>query len=406
MSAGSQASSASTGAPRGGVALALALAAGAAAVVGVGYDAAGAVAIVAILATLGLTTVLATHALVARRERLGSLRRQSGLLSALVVGQLAVGVGLFVAFMFLNTHDAVLTALLAAYACVLGLWSARRLGHEALADVDAISGTLDAVGHGRRDVRTGVKGDNEIARLAGDVDAMVALLDKEEQARHTLIAGVSHDLRTPITALQLLAEAIDDDIADTATRREYAARMGTHVRALGALIDDLFELTRLERGDLDWTLEQIDLEDLVAETVAAMQPTAKARMVMIDALRDDTLAHALAHPEKMQRVLFNLIQNAIRHTPPDGTVTVRALRIGGSVEVEVADTGSGVPDALREQVFEPFFRGDRSRTEDGAGLGLAISRAIVEAHGGRIWFEPSDVGARVRFRLPAAAGAA
>lgn len=385
-----------------GLALALALAVIAAAVVGMSYDAAGAATTAAILAALGLTTVAATHTLAVRRERLGGLRRQATLLGALVAGQLAVGVALFVALMFVNTHDAVLTALVAAYASALGLWAARRLARDALADVDAIRGTLDAVGQGRRDVRTGVAGENEIARLAGEVDAMVALLDKEERARQTLIAGVSHDLRTPITALRLLAEAIDDDIADTATRRQYAARMGTHVRALGALIDDLFELTRLERGDLDWTLEQVDLEDLVVETVAAMQPAAEERMVMVSAQRDETMALALAHPERVQRVLFNLIQNAIRHTPPDGTVTVRAARVGGSVEVEVADTGSGIPDAQHEQVFEPFFRGDSSRTQEGAGLGLAISRAIVEAHGGRIWFEPSEIGARVRFCLPAA----
>ena len=391
------------GALRGGLALALALALLAAAVVYMGYDAAGAVSTVVILGALGLGTVLATHALVIHRERVGGLRRQAALLGALVAGQLAVGVGVFVALMFLSTHDAVLTVLVAAYASTLGLWAAQRLGREALADVDAIRGTLGAVGQGRRDVRTGVAGANEIAQLAGEVDAMVTLLDKEERARQTLIAGVSHDLRTPITALRLLAEAIDDDIADSATRRQYAARMGTHVRALGALIDDLFELTRLQGGDLNWTLEQIDLEDLVAETVAAMQPQAEARMVMVNALRDDTMPRALAQPEKVQRVLFNLIQNAIRHTPPDGSVTVRAERIGGVVEVEVADTGGGIPDAQREQVFEPFFRGDSSRTEDGAGLGLAISRAIVEAHGGRIWFAPSDVGARVRFRLPAAA---
>ncbi len=389
-----------------GLALALALAVIAAAIVDMGYDASGAATTAAILAALGLTTVVATHALAVRRKHLSGLRRQATLLGALVAGQLAVGVALFVALMFVNTHDAVLTALVAAYASALGLWAARRLARDALADVDAIRATLDAVGQGRRDVRTGVAGENEIARLAGEVDAMVALLDKEERARQTLIAGVSHDLRTPITALRLLAEAIDDGIADTATRRQYAARMGTHVRALGALIDDLFELTRLERGDLDWTLEQVDLEDLVVETVAAMQPAAEERMVIVSAQREETMALALAHPERVQRVLFNLIQNAIRHTPPDGTVTVRAARVGGSVEVEVADTGSGIPDAQHEQVFEPFFRGDSSRTQEGTGLGLAISRAIVEAHGGRIWFEPSEIGARVRFCLPAAVAAA
>jgi signal transduction histidine kinase len=114
------------------------------------------------------------------------------------------------------------------------------------------------------------------------------------------------------------------------------------------------------------------------------------------------LALARANPDKVQRVLFNLIQNAIRHTPPDGEVTVRALARGGEVEVEVCDTGSGIPAPLRDRVFEPFFRADASRTDGGAGLGLAIAQAIVEAHGGRIWVAEPASGASVRFRLPGA----
>jgi len=109
------------------------------------------------------------------------------------------------------------------------------------------------------------------------------------------------------------------------------------------------------------------------------------------------------NPEQLQRVLFNLIQNAIRHTPPDGSVTVRAEDVDGAVEVEVADTGDGIPAAARERVFEPFYRADSARHDPGAGLGLAISRAIVEAHGGAIWLEDAPVGTRVRFRLPATA---
>jgi signal transduction histidine kinase len=114
------------------------------------------------------------------------------------------------------------------------------------------------------------------------------------------------------------------------------------------------------------------------------------------------LALARAAPEQIQRVLFNLIQNAIRHTPADGSVTVRAAAAGGDVQVEVADTGSGIADDDRERVFDAFFQGGVSaaRSNGSAGLGLAISRAIVEAHGGRIWLEPSVAGTSVRFTLP------
>ncbi len=119
---------------------------------------------------------------------------------------------------------------------------------------------------------------------------------------------------------------------------------------------------------------------------------------------DDTgpvAAHA--NPERLQRVLFNLIQNAIRHTPPDGSITVRAASVDGAVRVEVRDTGSGIPAADRDKVFEPFYRGDRARTDAGAGLGLAICSAIVEAHGGRIWLGDAPDGTAVCFSLPVAA---
>ena len=132
-------------------------------------------------------------------------------------------------------------------------------------------------------MRTGVVGRDELAELAADVDAMVARLDGEERARRALVAAVSHDLRTPITSLRLLADAIEDGVVDGEDRREYVARMGTHVRALGALIDDLFELTRLESGELRWSMEQVRLDVLLHEAVEAMRPAADAEAVTVTA---------------------------------------------------------------------------------------------------------------------------
>jgi signal transduction histidine kinase len=317
---------------------------------------------------------------------------------------MAIAVVLFVDEMFVSRMDAFFTILVVAYAGALAAWAMRRIGRRALRDVDAVRATLGAVGEGARDVRTGVTGSDEIARLAADVDAMVARLDQEERARRTLFAAVSHDLRTPITALQLLANAIDDGmVEDAETRREYAARMGTHVRALGALIDDLFELTRLESGELTWTMEQVPLDELLHEMVEAMRPAAEAGSIAVSARVDCARGAARANPEQLQRVLFNLIQNAIRHTPPDGSVTVSAEAVEDGIEIEVADTGAGIGAEHRERIFDPFYRADPARRDTGAGLGLAISRAIVEAHGGRIWLEDASVGTRVRFRLPAGA---
>ena len=240
-----------------------------------------------------------------------------------------------------------------------------------------------------------------MARVGRDVDAMIVRLEREERMRRELFAAVSHDLRTPITALSLLATAIDDEVVEDAKRREYAARMNTHVRALGALIDDLFDLTRLEASELEWTMERLRVEELVADAVEAMRPSADAGSVAMRAELGAPLAPSLGNHEQLQRVLFNLIQNAIRHTPPDGSVTVRAEPVDGGIEIEVADTGTGIEASQRDRVFEPFFRADASRHTPGAGLGLAISRAIVEAHGGAIWLEDAPVGTRVKFMLPA-----
>jgi signal transduction histidine kinase len=382
------------------VALLAALAASAAAALALGGDAGPDTFV--LLAPLGLLGVAAGHVLVARRASLGGLRRQFSALALLVVAQAAIVVAVFVVRMFVSGHDAFLTAMLVAWAATLGLWVAYLLAARAMGDVEAIRGTLAAVALGRRDVRTGVDGRGELADLAADVDAMIARLDGEERARSALVAAVSHDLRTPVTSLRLLGEAIEDGVVDGATAEEYVARMATHVRVLGELIDDLFELSGLESGELRWSMEQVALGELVEEAVEAMRPQAAASSVDVRAVLDAGDPLAIGDRARLQRVLFNLIQNALRHTPPDGAVTVRAERVDDGVEIEVADTGTGIPAEERLRVFDPFHRLDPARTDGGAGLGLAISRAIVEAHGGRIWVADSDAGTRVRMRLRAA----
>jgi signal transduction histidine kinase len=223
-----------------------------------------------------------------------------------------------------------------------------------------------------------------------------------EDARRQLVAAASHDLRTPLASLRLLVESIDDGVATGETRDRYLSEIRTHVGVLSDLIDDLFELSRIEAGDISWTMRQVELNDLIGDTVAAMRAPAAERGVTIAAELPAGEVTARANAEKVQRVLFNLIQNAIRHTPADGSITVRARTAGHGVEVEVADSGEGIPTGDGERVFDAFYRGDAARGEDGAGLGLAISRAIVEAHGGRIWLEDGSPGTRVHFTLKSA----
>jgi signal transduction histidine kinase len=364
-----------------------------------------------ILVPLGAVTVLATHALIQRRERLGGLRRQVLISGALIIGQLLVAVSLFAWLMLVSHMDVLFTVLAVVYASLLGLWAARALAGKVLQDVDAVRAGLTAVGKGSREVHIAAGGCDELSQLGRDVERMVALLREEESmrwaadsARRDLLAAVSHDLRTPLTSIQLLAEAIEDDIVDERTLREYVSRLATHVRALSALIDDLFELSRLEAGEIQWTMEQVAIADLLEETVDAMRPQAEAGEVAVSIDVEGSPGYARANPEQIQRVLFNLLQNAIRHTPADGSITVRAAPREAEVEIEVADTGEGIDPGDRESVFGAFIqgRGREARTNGSAGLGLAIARAIVEAHGGRIWLADAPVGTRVLFSLPLA----
>jgi signal transduction histidine kinase len=352
----------------------------------------------ALLAPPGCATVLIGGAVLRHRR---GVRRQAVLMGAIAAAQLFATVGLFVALMFVSSHDAFFTMLASAYCAGLALWAGWVLSRRVLGDVRAVGASLAAVGEGRRDVLPSVDGRDEVARLAGQVEEMVERLARTEAARNDLVAAVSHDLRTPITSLRLLVEALDDDIVDDSDRKAYLGKLRTHVGALAALIDDLFELSRLQAGELRWSMEQVRLRELVEETVEAMRSDGVARLVVDVPVN---LSPARGASEQIQRVLFNLIQNAIRHTPADGSVTVRAVSAVEGVQVEVADTGSGIPDDDRERVFEAFFQGGgegAARTNGSAGLGLAISRAIVEAHGGRIWLEPSGGGTSVRFTLPA-----
>jgi len=377
-----------------GLLLALVGAAVLATVAFVAYDSHAAWQTFVMLAPAGCATVVVGSWVLERRT---GLRKQAVLMACVAAAQLIVTVGLFVELMFVSSHDAVFTVLAVAYCAALALWAGWVLSRRVLGEVKAVGAGLAAVGEGRRDVVLSVDGEDEIARLAGQVDAMVERLARTEAARNDLVAAVSHDLRTPITSLRLLVEALDDDIVDDADRKTYLAKLRTHVSALAALIDDLFELSRLQAGELRWSMEQVRLEELVKETVEAMRTDGVARLV-VNVPSD--LGPARGAPEQIQRVLFNLIQNAIRHTPADGSVTVSAARAVEGVQVEVADTGSGIADDDRERVFEAFFQAGASRTNGSAGLGLAISRAIVEAHGGRIWLEPSAAGTAVRFTLP------
>jgi signal transduction histidine kinase len=389
-------------------------AAAAAAVTALTHGASHALGAAAFFGICGAPVLVLSHLLARTRRRLGSLSHQFTAGVALIFGLVLAGVGVVALLMFVPPRDAYLLATLLAFAGALAVYCFWLLTRGIRDDIETIRDALIAVGDGRSaraSFETG--GNDEIAELAGAAEEMSVRLaehearrDASERARRDLIAAISHDLRTPLTSLQLLAQGIDDGLLDPRDGDGYSEEISFHVQSLTSMVDDLFELTRLEAGDIQWSMQQVRLDELVGETVEAMRAQAAVKRIAVEARIPDGLDPAEANPEKLQRVFFNLIQNAIRHTPADGSVTVAAESHGKAIEVEVADTGSGIPVDDRERVFEPFFRGDASRASGGSGLGLSICRAIIEVHGGRIWLDDGATGTRVRFTLPRASSRA
>jgi signal transduction histidine kinase len=368
-----------------------------------------AVVTAALLAAVGAPFLAAAHALATARRRFRSLRREFAFAAAVTVGVVLLTVVATAALMFVSHHDALLVSAIVVAAGLVGLRAASLVAGAVTADIVELRDALAAVGDGHREVRAATGARDEIGDLGRATAAMADRLAEEERrrdaadsARRRLVAAVSHDLRTPLTALRLLVDAVDDEIVDAPTRRRYLATMQTHIDALGAMVDDLFELSRIEAGDIEWSITRVEIGLLVQETLEAMGPEARAKGVEVRSEVPHVELAARADPERIQRVLFNLIRNSIRHTPADGSVVVRAEAAGAAVEIEVADTGDGISVGDRERVFDAFFRGggEATRGPDGAGLGLSIARAIVENHGGRMWVREADRGTRICFTLP------
>jgi signal transduction histidine kinase len=321
------------------------------------------------------------------------------------VGLIAIAVALGAWRMFLSVHDLHLLAVVllvgASLAVVFALTVARSLNR----DLESLLDTAHRVSRGDLTARTGVVRPDELGAVAAALDELIGRLARADErrrsddvARRRLLASIGHDLRTPLAALQASIEALQDGLAPEPDR--YLRSMGHDVEALRSLVDDLFLLARIETGELAMDRHHVDLAEIADETIEAMEPVARRRHVT---LRLETAGRVpvLGGSEALGRVMRNLVDNAIRHAPTDGRVVVRVFN-GEGATVEVLDDGPGFAGELVPAAFDSFVRADPARSRDtgGAGLGLAIAKGVVEAHGGQIWASPGP-GGRVGFRLPA-----
>ncbi len=357
------------------------------------------------VASVVVLTVGAAAVLHRVNRGIRSLRQQvlAITLTALLLGAAAAGALAYLMVLDRSQLGPVLWVLLIAALLAIGLtfFATAPLGR----DVRRIEDTVRRIEQGDRDVRTEVNRVDELGHVAHALDELTERLDglereraRFEDDRAAMLSSVSHDLRTPIAALQAAVEALADGIAPDPQR--YLASMQRDIDALASLVDDLFLLVRLDSGRYEMPATSIDLAEIADEAIEALTPMADERAIHV-ALDAPGGVWVTGNAAALGRVIRNLLDNAIRHAPTGSTVEVAVQ--ADAPRIRVSDAGPGFPDAFAGHAFEHFTRADSSRNRDtgGAGLGLAIARGVIEAHGGRIWIE-SPPGGHVAFELPAA----
>ena len=277
--------------------------------------------------------------------------------------------------------------------------------------ISRLAGAAAALAKGDYSQRLAVEGRDELATLTGQFNEMAAEVGRAHQMQRDFIANVSHDLKTPLTSIQGFSQAIlDGAVRDEAGYRQAAGIINTEAQRMTRLVAELLTLARLESGLHSLELHPVDLGEVVAQLALAMQPQARDAGVSLSARLLVQQAPVLADVDKLKQAFGNLVDNALKHTPPGGKVTLEMSRIPGGVMLKVIDTGKGISPQELPRVMERFYQIDKARTtgslpsadERRIGLGLAIAREIVNAHRGGITIESAvGMGTTVFVSLPA-----
>lgn len=354
---------------------------------------------VVVITLLGLVTLAAGVGTAFGLRLLPTLRLQLAAL-ALLAGVLPLGTVLASGLVMFHMHDDVEILALSSASALAAIVGALLLAHWILAAIDRLHDSSAALAAGDLTARAPQHGVRELAELGGSFNQMAAAVEDLFDARRQLVAWASHDLRTPLASINAMLEALEDGLVPL---ERYLPPLRDRVRTLSRLVDDLFELARIDAGALTIELTDARIDRVVAGCLSGFEAQARVAQVKLEARLADPLPAVRCAPDKVERVLLNLLTNALRHTPSDGTIAVHVNALDGTVEVAVEDSGSGIEAGSEQRLFERFWRADPSRTSDGAGLGLAIAQGLIEAQGGRIWAENRpEGGARFAFALPIA----
>jgi signal transduction histidine kinase len=307
--------------------------------------------------------------------------------------------------MFADEHDLLLATILLVFASGMAMVLGYFLSSTITERIHGLKNAAEKLAKGDLNTRVLVQGQDEVAVLARSFNQMAEQLQAADQKqreldtmRRDLIAWVSHDLQTPLTSMRAILEAISDGVVDDPeTVKRYLNTAQRDVRNLSALIDDLFQMAQLDAGGFPLNKADASLSDLVSDTLESFTELAKGQEITLEGNVDLDVDPVHMDTQAVGRVLNNLIGNALRHTAR-GRVSVWVRRSSQGVEVTVSDTGEGIRAEDIPHIFERFYRGEKSRNRGtgGAGLGLAIARGIVRAHGGDIKVE-SKVGKGTQF---------
>jgi signal transduction histidine kinase len=313
--------------------------------------------------------------------------------------------------MFVNQHDLALATVLLLFAGGIALSLGYLLSVSLIGRITELNEAAKRIAQGHLDVRVPVTGRDELAELAEAFNRMAAQLERAEEQqreldalRRELVTWVGHDLRTPLTSIRVVIEALSDGVVEEPTTVErYLGKARHHIRSLSRLLDDLFDVVQIDAEGMKLQRRSSSIRDLISNTLESFSALAAQQGVKLEGSTDPNVGPVLVDVPKIERVLANLVQNALEHTPAGGLVHLGAAPVADGVRVEVRDTGEGIRAEHLPHVFERFHRGEESRRhgDSAAGLGLAIAKGIVEAHGGRIGIESTiGEGTRVWFTLP------
>jgi len=348
---------------------------------------------------LSITAIISVLASLAA-YRLGWMKRSPTIRWTLIGSYILASVLTFINvwmtanLMFTSEHDLLLATVLLIFAGGIAIAVGFFLSNALVDRIKSLDRAAKSIADGDLETRISVEGSDEIADLARSFNLMAAQLQaadqqkrENERIRRDLIAWVSHDLQTPLTSIRARIEALADGmIEDPKTAQRYLDTALRDIASLSLLIDDLFQLAQMDAGGFELDFEKNSISDLVSDTIESFSEVAKRKNINLQGSVDPGLDMVWMDAPRIGRVLNNLVGNALRYTDEGGAVNIRVMQFESYIKVEVHDTGVGIKPEDQPLVFDSFYRSDKSRSRltGGAGLGLAISKGIVEAHGGQI----------------------